>query len=292
MSGLCGWLADSPEFIAVMAAPLSRFDESPLQTRTSPGGSVAVAACDGASHLYQQDGLLVALWGHPVLDGSALNVAQRLAPIWLARGAAACAALSGEFALAIVDGASGQLLLAVDRAGSYPLSYVDHAQGVFFASSNDALLAHPAVRGALDPQALYHYLFFHMVPAPETPWLGWQRLLPGEYLHVCAGKQCKGSYWSLAFQEKTIDHLCQPPAGFFAHLAPGGGKQPGRCGGQPPAPFSAAAPTVPPSPPSCGRSRDRARAPIRSALTRPATTKWRMRAWPPATPAACTMNTM
>ena len=218
MSGLCGWLADSPEFIAVMAAPLSRFDESPLQTRTSLGGSVAVAACDGASHLYQQDGLLVALWGHPVLDGSALNVAQRLAPIWLARGAAACAALSGEFALAIVDGASGQLLLAVDRAGSYPLSYVDHAQGVFFASSNDALLAHPAVRGALDPQALYHYLFFHMVPAPETPWLGWQRLLPGEYLHVCAGKQCKGSYWSLAFQEKTIDTFASRQQAFLRTL--------------------------------------------------------------------------
>ena len=205
MSGLCGWLGDGDvSAISTMAAPLSRLDQAPLQWRTGEKGTVAVAAGDGASHLYQQDGLLVALWGHPMLDDSALNVAQRLAPVWLARGAAACAALSGEFALAVVDGFSGQLLLAVDRAGSYPLSHVANAQGVFFASSNDAMLAHPAVRGALDPQALYHYLFFHMVPAPETPWLGWQRLLPGEYLHVRAGKQCKGSYWSLAFQEKTI----------------------------------------------------------------------------------------
>ncbi|OBV37775.1 asparagine synthetase B family protein [Janthinobacterium psychrotolerans] len=204
MSGLCGWLGASDESITVMAAPLARFDAAPLQACSSPGGAVAVAAGEGCGHLHQHGDLLIAVWGRPVLDASSVGVAQRLAPLWLARGAAACAALCGEFALAILDGASGQLLLAVDRAGSYPLAYARHAQGVCFASSHDAMLAQPGMRGALDPQALYHYLFFHMVPAPGTAYLGWQRLLPGEYLHVRAGTQCKGSYWSLAFQENTI----------------------------------------------------------------------------------------
>ncbi len=40
-----------------------------------------------------------------------------------------------------------------------------------------------------------------MVPGPATAYLGQQRLLPGEYLHVRGGKQCKGRYWQLAFQE-------------------------------------------------------------------------------------------
>src|SRR5450830_554148 len=40
-----------------------------------------------------------------------------------------------------------------------------------------------------------------MVPGPGTAYLGQQRLLPGEYLHVRGGKQCKGSYWQLAYQE-------------------------------------------------------------------------------------------
>ncbi|TNC77785.1 asparagine synthase [Janthinobacterium lividum] len=213
MSGLCGWLAAaggaagsvaadaSGAALAGMAVPLSRFDSAPLIACVSEVGGVAVAAIDGSRHVYQQDGLQVAIWGRPMLDGSADDVASRLASLWLSRGVAACASLSGPFSLAILDAFSGSALLAVDRAGMHPLSYAGNAQGLFFASSHDALLAHPSVRGALDPQALYHYLFFHMVPGPATAYLGQQRLLPGEYLHVRGGKQCKGSYWQLVFQE-------------------------------------------------------------------------------------------
>ena len=198
-----GGAAVSPETaLARMAAPLSRFDSAPLAACLSEVGGVAVAAIDGSRHVFQQDGLQVAIWGRPELDGSADDVARRLASLWLSRGVAACACLSGPFALAILDAFAGSALLAVDRVGSLPLSYASNAQGLFFASSHDALLAHPSVRGALDPQALYHYLYFHMVPGPATAYLGQQRLLPGEYLHVRGGRQCKGSYWQLAFQEK------------------------------------------------------------------------------------------
>ncbi|MGK5080803.1 asparagine synthetase B family protein [Janthinobacterium sp. HLX7-2] len=197
-----------------MAAPLSRFDGAPLAAGVGEVGGVAVAAIDGSRHLYQQDGLQVAIWGRPELDGSFDDVARRLASLWLSRGVAACACLSGPFALAILDAFSGSALLAVDRAGIHPLSYASNAQGLFFASSHDALLAHPAVRGALDPQALYNYLFFHMVPGPATAYLGQQRLLPGEYLHVRGGKLCKGSYWQLAFQEHAY---ARTPASFASN---------------------------------------------------------------------------
>lgn len=208
MSGLCGWLtldqdqasADEP-VLAAMAAPLARFDCVPVQLRTGHGSAVAVAACEGASHVYQKDGLLVAIWGRPELDGSGLDVARRLAPLWLNRGVAACISLSGPFALAILDEFSGAALLAVDRSGIHPLSYASQDHALFFASSHDAMLAHPAVRGAIDPQALYNYLYFHMVPGPATAYLGQQRLLPGEYLHVQQGKLCKGKYWDLHFRE-------------------------------------------------------------------------------------------
>jgi len=214
MSGMCGWLAldgssgDSGNSVpgnecvlAAMAEPLARFDRVPVQMRTVDGSAVAVAACEGASHVYQKEGLLVALWGRPELDGSSLDVVRRLAPLWLAKGVAACISLSGPFALAILDAFSGTALLAVDRTGQLPLSYASHAQGLFFASSHDAMLAHPAVRAALDPQALYNYLYFHMVPGPATAYLGQQRLLPGEYLHVRQGKLCKGKYWDMLFKE-------------------------------------------------------------------------------------------
>ena len=212
MSGICGWLAatgtasdtaahETEQGLARMASPLSRLDGAPVQAQHEGGSAVAVAAGNASGHLYRQDGLLVAIWGRPLLDGSPEQVARRLAPMWLGQGAAACASLSGPFALAILDAFSGSALLAVDRAGSLPLSYASNAHGLFFASSHDALLAHPSVRGALDPQALYDYLFFHMVPAPATAYVSQHRLLPGEYLHVRAGKYERGSYWRLAFHE-------------------------------------------------------------------------------------------
>ena len=217
MSGLCGWMARCgavpepaaalpvmPEAVlARMAAPLSRFDGAPLALDAGDTGAVAVAAIDGSRHLYQQDGLQVAIWGRPMLHGSADDVAGRLASLWLSRGVAACACLSGPFCLAILDAFSGSAVLAVDRAGIHPLCYASNAQGLFFASSLDALLAHPSVRAALDPQALYHYLYHHMVPGPGTAYVGQQRLLPGEYLHVRAGRRYRGSYWQLEFQERA-----------------------------------------------------------------------------------------
>lgn len=215
MSGLCGWMGRcgavpepaaappvTPEAVlARMAAPLSRFDGAPLALGAGDTGAVAVAAIDGSRHLYQQDGLQVAIWGRPMLHGSADDVAGRLASLWLSRGVAACACLSGPFCLAILDAFSGSAVLAVDRAGIHPLCYASNAQGLFFASSLDALLAHPSVRAVLDPQALYHYLYHHMVPGPGTAYVGQQRLLPGEYLHVRAGRRYRGSYWQLEFQE-------------------------------------------------------------------------------------------
>lgn len=193
--------------LAQMAMPLSRLDGAPVRSHVDWTGAVAVVAPGASGQLYEQDGLVVAIWGRPALDGSTHEVARRLASLWLSRGVAACACLSGPFALALLDDFSGSALLAVDRAGMHTLSYTNNAHGLFFASSHDALLAHPAVRGALDPQALYNYLFFHMVPGPATAYVGQQRLLPGEYLHVRAGRQCKGSYWQLAFQENTYARM-------------------------------------------------------------------------------------
>ena len=226
MSGLCGWLvpapADSPDCadsagdLARMAAPLGRFDASAARGALDGGAAAAIAAGAASTHLYQADGLLVALWGqarlppgepadhpgaHPAAN-PADNPAAGLAKLWRHAGPGACAALAGPFALCILDHASGEALLAIDRSGTHALCYHSSARGLYFASSADALVAHPAVAAEIDPQALYNYLYFHMVPGPGTVYAGVQRLLPGEYLHYRGGKLCHGSYWKMAFDER------------------------------------------------------------------------------------------
>ncbi len=210
MSGLCGFYARlqdvaaraAPDVLGAMAVRLESSGDAGVHAVQSGASAVAVAAPDGAAHLYRRDGLLVALWGRPVLDGSTQRVAERLAPVWLARGAQACQSLSGAFALAIVDTLTGLVCLAVDRCGSLPMLYQRTPHGLLFGSSAAALQGHPDAAHDADPQALFHYLHFHMIPAPHAALEGQARLLPGEYLLYRHGKTTRASYWSLRFDEQ------------------------------------------------------------------------------------------
>ncbi|MET0323521.1 MAG: asparagine synthase-related protein [Duganella sp.] len=217
--GLCGFygrLHDGPArapaaaTLQAMGARLSAAAGAPLRTAQSGACGVAVAAPAGSAHVHQRDGLLVAIWGRPLLDGRADDVAARMADAWLRHGPHGCQVLTGAFALAIVDSLSGQVCLAVDRCGALPLFYQPLPHGLAFGSSTSAVLAHPEAGQALDPQALYHYLHFHMVPAPHAAQRQQRRLLPGEFLHYRRGKLVRGSYWSLQFDERQ-----RPP---FAEL--------------------------------------------------------------------------
>ncbi|MYM35006.1 asparagine synthase [Duganella sp. FT94W] len=200
MSGLCGYLAlvrgGRPD-LARMAAPLARHDASPLRSLEEGPCGVALAAQNGSVSLHQEPGLLAAVWGHALLDGSGERLAARLAAAWRERGAQACAELSGHFAVCILDGASGLALLAIDRSGVHAMHYQSGPQGLTFATSAAALAG-----GELDPQALFNYLYFHMIPAPRSIYRQQQRLLPGEYLLYRRGRMERGVYWRMRFHEE------------------------------------------------------------------------------------------
>lgn len=220
MSGLCGWYlpgaartADQErQQLARMAAPLTRFDLSAVQSAAGALGAAAIAARSDSADLYQQDGLLVAIWGRAGLS------ARALALLWRSGGVTACAALSGPFAVCILDEPNGEALLAVDRSGTHGLCYQVTARGFIFASSVDALVSHPAARRELDPQAIYNYLYFHMVPAPHTIYQGQQRLLPGQYLHYRGAKAECGTYWKMRFCEREKTSFSALKSEFMATL--------------------------------------------------------------------------
>jgi asparagine synthase (glutamine-hydrolysing) len=214
MSGLCGWLdtgrraekhADAGAvLLAKMARPLARFDGCGIVMRCGDGSGAAIAAQDGAVHFYQYDGLMVALWGRAIWKGHGNDgdIAVALALAWRRDGPQLCAALAGPFALCILDERSDEALLAIDRGGAHAISYRVSEQGLHFASSADALMMHPAVDNQVDRQAIYNYLYFHMVPSPGSIYRGQKRLLPGQYLHYRAGKAVNGVYWSMHYDER------------------------------------------------------------------------------------------
>jgi len=214
MSGVCGWIgygasaADNGALIGTMAAPLARFDQAPVQTLHGRRAAAAVAGRPASAHVYQRDGLMVAIWGDVGFHDSALQaqagaegLGKALADAWQRDPEAVCAKLSGAFSLCIVDEANGEALLAIDRMGTLPMSYQVVGEALLFASSADALVRHPLASHAIDPQAIYNFVYFHMVPAPRSVYQGHERLLPGEYLRYSKGRIEKRSYWRIVFEE-------------------------------------------------------------------------------------------
>ncbi|PTR14119.1 asparagine synthase (glutamine-hydrolysing) [Nitrosospira sp. Nsp2] len=214
MSGLCGWIGHSAsvienmQLVQRMAAPLARFDASEVEADAEGSSAVAVAASSDSRHIHKQDGLLVALWGRPRLREPRLvqlarteGVARTLGREWRERGEKALESLTGVFSLCILDEAAQEGVLAVDRMGINPLAYQEHGGGLVFGSSADAINIHPRARSEIAPQSVYNYVYFHMVPGPDTIYQDQKRLLPGEYLFYRKGHVEIRKYWRMQFVE-------------------------------------------------------------------------------------------
>jgi len=66
--------------------------------------------------------------------------------------------------------------------GTQPLVYTDLNGGFVFGSTSDALLQHPKVKANIDPKAIYNYVYFHVVPSPQTTYREINRLSPGNHI--------------------------------------------------------------------------------------------------------------
>jgi asparagine synthase (glutamine-hydrolysing) len=114
-------------------------------------------------------------------------------------GEAALRELRGSFAIAIHDARRDKLVLAVDKMGTRPLAYHASTKALVFATSVSAVTAHSAVSAPLDLQSLYDYLYFHVVPSPETVYAGVAKLEPASYLVHEGGVTAVRRYWTPDF---------------------------------------------------------------------------------------------
>jgi len=218
MSGICGWF--SPERpvqadIAAMASALTRFDGTSVAQKSFPWGAAAVASRDPGLAMFQDADCLTVVHGRPRFKNAdlAASAAQRGAAFALREAYARWdgelfAHLEGSFALAILDPRRERALLAIDRMATQSLSYATIAGRLVFASSLDAINQFPGGRGEIDPQAIYDYVYFHMVPAPRTIYVDRHRLLPGTFLLWPNGEARATRYWEMRFEED-----CKRPFG-------------------------------------------------------------------------------
>jgi asparagine synthase (glutamine-hydrolysing) len=106
--------------------------------------------------------------------------------------------VTGDFSIGLRE-PNGQTFLAVDRFAIQTMCYrVVDGQLRFAARADDLADADTPV----DPQAIFEYLYFHVIPAPRTIYQGIFRLPPGHYALFENGKLTVAPYWVPSFNEQ------------------------------------------------------------------------------------------
>lgn len=109
--------------------------------------------------------------------------------------------VEGAYAVFIADFHQRRAMLACDRLSRETLCFAMDGTRLFFSDRADTVARR---RGAeFDPQAIYNYLWFHFIPAPQTIFQGVHRLLGAETAQLENGRLALHKHWAPAFEEHS-----------------------------------------------------------------------------------------
>lgn len=178
-----------------------------VQAKESSG--IAIAGDDAELCLVKDDGITGAISGKPHWSSSELDdlsqdvgFAKSIAIAYRRHGADMLSMLRGTFALALIDERAGRVLLAIDRMGISQLYFMHRPEaGLVFGTSASQLNLDHRFPTQIDDQAIYEYLYFHMVPSPHSIFRHQKKLRPGEYIVYHDGQLARKTYWTPEFAD-------------------------------------------------------------------------------------------
>ena len=125
---------------------------------------------------------------------------------WLERfralGPRAVLDVRGRFSVLIFNGYTGEVWAAVDRFATFPLCYSVEGDGFLFSDRADAV---PVRDVNLSAQAIFDYLYYHVIPAPRTIFDSVQRLPAGHALCWKNGALTVSRWWQPQFNTGPVD---------------------------------------------------------------------------------------
>lgn len=215
MSGICGWYGspggDPRAIIDAMARRFAWRSAEPSAGVAAEKFGLAAVGPPGTAAVLEIGPLCIAVQGHPSWQRAAPGpsagstelraICRRVVDAYLAKGVEFLSALRGDFALALVDHRAGRVALAIDRMGVRNLVYETARDTLVFGASSDVVLAHPLAGASIDPQSIYDYVYFHMIPGPATAYREQMRLGPGHHLIFENGRATTQRYWQMHYTE-------------------------------------------------------------------------------------------
>lgn len=212
MPGFCGWLASGPvvdaqRSIDVMTRELVRFAPSETKAVAESDWALGVSAHGRGGMLFADDEAFVAVFGRPeaeagALDGAGDDLARALVAGYREQGAAFFSQLRGVFSIAVGLPKERRLIVATDRIGIEPVVFAQVDGGLAFSSSLPSLMTNRRIDKGISPQSVFHYLYCHVIPSPDTVYAGVKKLLPGHYVEMRGGEIETGAYWKLHFSRE------------------------------------------------------------------------------------------
>jgi asparagine synthase (glutamine-hydrolysing) len=210
MTGICGWYQpvdrnfDSQAVLQNMMAALSDFgdqQESLIMDHCSVAcrelHSNGIASSSGHETTVLVSGRC---WLETGQQQPVLCTADTLLELYNQKGLGFLDELKGAFALAVIDQQADKVLLAIDRYGIKPLAYSNGgAAGIVFGSMATSVAGHPQVERKLDMQAIYNYLYSHVIPAPRTVFKSVSKLPAAHYALWEQGSLTVKCYWKPEF---------------------------------------------------------------------------------------------
>ena len=112
---------------------------------------------------------------------------------------------NGQFAFALWDRRSAELLLARDRLGVRPLFYTISNGQLIFGSEIKSIGVHPNVSLDIDPVALREVFTYWAPLSPRTAFKEIAEVPPGHFMVVRNGQTRLERYWQLDFPEEGAE---------------------------------------------------------------------------------------
>lgn len=198
MQTFAGWVG-TPTHSA--NSDLSRHIDAAGASEGTHVASGATFACVAPPHhVHQSEGVYVIVWGRPAwrtAEGLAEDPspAKKALEEFRGKGSAFLEAMFGNFSIAVLKPADRYALLAIDRMGIERLAWTASSERLIFSRDAEFVAKAPGVQAPIRRQALLSYIYFHMIPAPETAFENVFKLMPAMALEWRNGQIREFRYW-------------------------------------------------------------------------------------------------
>ena len=197
---LCGWFDHAVAQQHRATQPRITHDQAARSTIIDgPAFSMRLQSSHCAAHVV--DHTVTAVLGEPRDESLHALTAAEVARLAIDDGTDAnWQRLRGRFALIHINLQRGKATLVTDRFAVLPLCYSTNASKIAFSDRADGVLQDD--QREIDLQAIFNYVYFHVIPAPRTVFRAVQRIQAATRLSFDESGLRSSSTWSPTFAAK------------------------------------------------------------------------------------------